>query len=72
MFFSWISFTQALEYPIRTLSIFFENSQRYTVFAAQGSPHVLLKPVANGKKSLIRKVFDVLFGHLWEVELTYR
>ncbi len=28
-FFSWVSFPPALEYPIRTISIFFENSRRY-------------------------------------------
>jgi hypothetical protein len=28
--------------------------------------------VANGKKSSIIKVLIILFGHLWEVELTYR
>ncbi len=29
-FFSWISFPQAPEYPIRAASIFFENSRRYS------------------------------------------
>jgi hypothetical protein len=31
-----------------------------------------LTPGANGKKSSIIKVIIILFGHLWEVELTYR
>jgi len=30
-----------------------------------------LTPVANGKKSSIRKIYIILFGLLWEVELTY-
>jgi hypothetical protein len=33
---------------------------------------VSLTPLANGKKSSIRKVLIILSGHLWEVELTYR
>jgi hypothetical protein len=33
---------------------------------------VSLTPVSNGKKSAIIKVLIILFGHLWEVELTYR
>jgi hypothetical protein len=40
------------------------------IFAAQGAPPASLTPVAN-KKSLIRKVFIILFEHLWVVELTY-
>ena len=28
-------------------------------------------PVANGKKSSIRKILIILFGHLWVVEETY-
>jgi hypothetical protein len=41
------------------------------IFAAQGAPLMTLTPVANGKNS-ITKVLIVLFGHLWEVGLTYR
>jgi hypothetical protein len=39
------------------------------IFAAQGAP-----PTANEKKSSIRKVFIISFGHLWVVvlELAYR
>jgi hypothetical protein len=39
------------------------------IFAAQGAPPVSLTLVAN-KKSSIRKVFIILFKHLWVVELT--
>jgi hypothetical protein len=42
------------------------------IFAAQGAPPVSLTPVENGKKISVIKVLIVLFGHLWEVELTYR
>ncbi len=31
-----------------------------------------LTSATNGKQSLITKVLIILFGHLWEVELTYR
>jgi hypothetical protein len=41
------------------------------IFAAQGLPPVSLTPVANGKKSSIRKILIILFGHLWAVEETY-
>ena len=41
------------------------------IFAAQGAPPVSLTLVANGKSSII-KVLIILFGHLWEAELTYR
>ncbi len=41
------------------------------IFAAQGAPPVSLTLVANGKSSII-KVLIILFGHLWEVELTCR
>jgi hypothetical protein len=33
-----------------------------TIFAAQGAPPVSLTSVANGKKSSIRKVLNILFG----------
>jgi hypothetical protein len=39
------------------------------MFAIQGAPPVLT-PVENGKKISITKFFTILFGHLWEVELT--
>jgi len=58
-YFSSISFPQAPEYPIRL--DFFENSPE--IFAAQGEPLVSLK------KSSIRKVFVVFYGHLWEVDI---
>ncbi len=47
-FYSWTSFPQAPEYPIRMVSSFFENSLRYS----QGK----------WKNSAIRKVLIVLFG----------
>jgi hypothetical protein len=54
-------FPQASEYAIRAVKKFFQK------FAAQGG-------MENGKwkNSLIIKVLIILFGHLWEVELTYR
>ncbi len=42
------------------------------IIAAQRAPPVSLTPVANEKKTSIIKVLIILFGHLWEVELTYR
>jgi hypothetical protein len=42
------------------------------MFTAQGAPLVLLTPGGKREKSLIIKVLIILFGHLWEVELTYR
>ncbi len=43
------------------------------IFAAQAAPPpVSLMLVANGKNSSLRKVLNILFGHLWLVELTYR
>ncbi len=61
VFFMGISFPQAPEYPVRVVSIFFLNSQRYTRHT-------------NGVVGKIfnQKSFNSLFGHLWEVELTYR
>jgi hypothetical protein len=45
------------------------------LFASQGVPPmstvVSMTPVASGKKSLIIKIFIILFEHLWEV-VTYR
>jgi hypothetical protein len=39
------------------------------IFAAQGAPPVSLPPVANGKKSSIRKIFIITFEQLSVVEL---
>ncbi len=47
---------------IPAISNFFENSWRYSQ----------LKVLHRWKKSSIIKVLIILFGHLWEVELTYR
>ncbi len=43
-FFSWISFPQALEYTIRAVSNFFENSRRYSQLKVDHRP---MTPVAN-------------------------
>ncbi len=64
VFFSWISFPQAPEYPVRAFSNF--SWWFSEIFAAQGAP-----PGGKWKKSSFRKVL-VLFGHLWIVGLTYR
>jgi hypothetical protein len=64
MFFSGISFPHASKYTIRAVFDFFRKFAE--IFAAQGAP------VANGKKSSIKNVLIILFGHLWEVELTNR
>jgi hypothetical protein len=42
------------------------------IFAVQGAPPVSTNTGGKWKKSSIIKVLIVLFGHLWEVELTYR
>jgi hypothetical protein len=42
------------------------------MFTALRAPPVSLTPWWQMEKSLIIKVFIFLFGHLWEVELTYR
>jgi hypothetical protein len=42
------------------------------IFAAQGAPQVSLTPVANGKNLQIIKVLIILFGHLWNVDTTYK
>jgi len=67
-FFSWISFSPAPEYSIKTVLILFENLWRYcsSRFATGVND-----TGGRWKKSSIRKVFNILFGHLWVVELTY-
>ncbi len=68
-FFSWISFPQAPEYTIRVVSIFFENSWRYSQLKVHHRCrwHRWQMEKIYNHKSLI-----ILFGHLWEVELSYR
>ncbi len=56
-----------LSIPLGHVSNFFENFSE--IFAAQVASPVSLTPVANWKNL---KVLIILFGHLWEVELTYR
>jgi hypothetical protein len=68
-FFSWISFPQAPEYPIRPFKICSQIQRE--IFAAQGAPTVSRTLMANEKKSLIRTVLIILLGHLWVVHLTY-
>jgi hypothetical protein len=48
--------------------IFFSKIAK--IFAAQGAPP--LTPVEKWKKSAIKKVLIILYGHLWLVELTFR
>jgi hypothetical protein len=57
----------APEYPIKAVLKFFRKFAE--ILAAQSAPST---PVANGKKTSIRKVLNILFGHLWVVELKYR
>jgi hypothetical protein len=54
--------SQTPEYPLRGVSIFFENSRRYLVFTAQGALLVSLTPtpVAN-VKNLHSEKFEI-FG----------
>ncbi len=54
-YFSWISFSQAPEYPIRGVSNFSK----------------ICGDICKCKKFSIRKVLNILCGHLWVVELTY-
>ncbi len=68
-FFSWISFPQATKYINRAVSNFFENLRRYSQLKVH---HWCPWPRGQMEKSSIRKVLIILFGHLWEVELTYR
>ncbi len=85
-FFSWISFPRAPEYPIRTVSNFFENSWRYLQLKVQrhqqwqNLPPVSLIPVvhwlanisANFQKNLI-KLFDPFqeLGGRWFMKKTW-
>ncbi len=62
-------FLQAHEYTIRVLTNFFENSWRYSQLKVH---HWCRDTGGKWKKSLIIKCLIILFGHLWEVELTYR
>ncbi len=68
-FFSWISFPQAPEYTIRVVSNFFKNSQRYSQLKVH---HRCRWHWWQMEKIFNHKSFKYLFGHLWEVELTYR
>jgi hypothetical protein len=68
-FFSWISFPQAPEYTNWTILNFLKlrgdiRSSRCT--------NSVIDTIGKWKKSSIIKVFIILCGRLWEVELTYR
>jgi hypothetical protein len=67
--FSTSGFPQNPEYPTGNRSFQICSTIQFT---AHGAPPVSVTLVANGKKSSIRKVLNILFGHLWVVELTYR
>ncbi len=64
--FLWISFPQAPEYPIRAVS----NSRRYSQLEVLHRCH--WNRLQMEKKSSIRNVLNILFGHLWVAEVTYR
>ncbi len=53
------------QYPIRKVSNFFENSRSSRLTTG------VVDTGGKWKKSLIRKIFKILLGHLWIVELTY-
>jgi hypothetical protein len=68
--FSKISFPKAPEYTVWAVSNF---SKKFSeIFAAQGAPPVIVETGEKWKKSSIIKVLTILFGHLWDVELTHR
>ncbi len=60
-------FPQAPEYTIRAVSNIFENLRRYSKLKVH---HWCRWHWQQMEKSSIRKIFIVLFGHLWVVELT--
>ncbi len=64
----FISFPPAPEYPIRTVSNFFENSRRYSQLKVDTG---VADTGSKWEKSSIRKILIILLGHLWIVELTY-
>ncbi len=67
-FFSWISFPLAPEYSIKTVWIFskIRGDIRSSKFATGVDD-----TGGKWKKSSIRKILIILFGHLWVVEETY-
>ncbi len=62
-FFSWISFPQASDYTIRTVSNFFRKFAE--IFAAQGLPPVSLIPVVHLDSQIFEKIWNCLNGILW-------
>jgi hypothetical protein len=68
--FSWTSFPQAPErYTIRVVSNFFEYSRRYSQLKVH---HRYCWHQWQMEKIFNNKILIILFGHLWEVQLTYR
>jgi hypothetical protein len=61
-------FPQTPEYTIRAVSNFFENSRRYSQLKVR---HRFVDTGGKWKKYSIIKVLIILYGHLWEVKLTY-
>jgi hypothetical protein len=62
-FSTWIRFPQAPDYTIRAVSNFLRKFAE--IFGAQDAPPVSLTPVANGKKSSIRKIFIISVAPLF-------
>ncbi len=66
-FFSWISFPPAPEYSIKTVSNF--SKIRWDIRSSRFATGVN-DTGGKWKKSSIRKILIILFGHLWVVEKT--
>ncbi len=58
-----------LSIPIGCVKFFWKFTE---IFAAQGASPCCRPTSRKWKKSSVRKVFIILFEHLWVVELTYR
>ncbi len=68
-FFSWISSPKLLSIPLGPFQIF--SKIRGDIHISRCTTGVV-DTGGKWKKSSIIKVLIILFGHLWEVELTYR
>ncbi len=66
--FMFSGFPPAPEYSFKTVSNFFENSRRYSQLKVATG---VTDTGGKWKKSSIRKILIILFGHLWVVEETY-
>jgi hypothetical protein len=60
-FSTWISFPQALIIPLGPFQIFSKFAE---IFAAQDAPSRVNNTGGKWKKSSIRKIFIIYFGHL--------